>query len=113
MGLWAFALSLGLRLTANERQSCTRLSLHQKTLASSFRRIGLKTFIWRSGIFECFPYWAAHVPILRGRILCLARMPFLQLRWPLRRGRFHMFRLLLPIRSEVEKIVQHGQHRIR
>jgi hypothetical protein len=49
--------------------------------------------------------WAAHVPILSGRVLCLARTPFLQLRWPARQDRFQMFRLLLPIRSEVEKVL--------
>src|SRR5215469_13614793 len=46
---------------------------------------------------------AAHVPILPGGILSLARVSFVQLRWPRSPGHLVMIRLLLRVRSEVKK----------
>src|ERR1700733_483654 len=53
-GPWVFAFSLVLTSSANERRNSTRSSSHQKTLASSFRRIGRTIPLCINATLECF-----------------------------------------------------------
>src|ERR1022692_3439993 len=68
VGLSVFALSLGLKVTVNDRRGCTRRFFHRKTLVSSLRRTGPTIYRQPNGsaTFNCFPSRAHLVRIIRS-----------------------------------------------